>query len=101
MRQLSLGCRCACTEEIAEVLVRLHVDALVAALLPDFVVHMQECPVEIDQLINSCLAHEPGERPSARQIWDVIRDWQQVARAKIRETRSSSQTEAARPPVGW
>ncbi|KAL3145136.1 hypothetical protein ABBQ38_001740 [Trebouxia sp. C0009 RCD-2024] len=35
----------------------------------------QECPAEIDQLINQCLAHEPEDRPTAKEIYETIRQW--------------------------
>lgn len=43
----------------------------------------QECPAEIDQLINQCLSQHPDDRPSAKDICDIIKQWQQAAVARI------------------
>ena len=32
----------------------------------------QECPAEVEQLIDLCLAMEPADRPSAKQAFDII-----------------------------
>ena len=51
----------------------------------------QECPAEIDQLINSCLSHDQDERQTAREICQVITNWQQVTLAEIKAARKSSE----------
>lgn len=48
----------------------------------------QECPPEIESLINSCLKKEPDDRPTARQICNTIRQWQQATLAKLKERQT-------------
>ena len=38
----------------------------------------QECPEAVDKLIDSCLKEESELRPSAKEICDTIRQWQQL-----------------------
>lgn len=35
----------------------------------------QECPAEINDLINRCLSEDPAHRPSAREAYDVLKTW--------------------------
>lgn len=39
---------------------------------PWFVQVPEECPAEIEQLIDLCLATEPADRPTAKQAFDII-----------------------------
>ena len=47
----------------------------------------QECPAEIDKLINQCLAHEPEERPTAKDIYETIRQWRISKEAEMKGAR--------------
>lgn len=49
----------------------------------------QECPAEIDQLINQCLSQEPDDRPTAKDVCEVIRQWRVVKEAKVKQARVS------------
>ena len=55
----------------------------------------QECPAEIDQLINACLSQDPDERPTARDICEIIRQWQQVTLTAIKTARRSSEIDSS------
>ena len=35
----------------------------------------QECPAEVNDLINQCLSEDPVNRPSAREAYDVLKTW--------------------------
>ena len=59
----------------------------------------EECPAEIDQLINACLSQDPEDRPTATDICKTIRQWQQVTLAAIKIARRTSEVmQAANEP---
>lgn len=35
----------------------------------------QECPAEIDALITRCLSENPEQRPTAKEAYDILKDW--------------------------
>lgn len=35
----------------------------------------QECPAEVNDLINKCLSEDPINRPTARETYDVLKAW--------------------------
>ena len=51
----------------------------------------QECPAEIDCLINQCLHEDADQRPSAKEVYEVLRLWK-VAESAVREARKSQET---------
>lgn len=53
----------------------------------------KECPAEIDALINACLSQDPDDRPTAKDICEIIRQWQQATLTAIRTARLSSESE--------
>ena len=53
----------------------------------------QECPAEIDQLINQCLAQNPDERPTAKDIYETIQQWRVVKEAEVKEARLAKEAE--------
>lgn len=55
----------------------------------------QEGPAEIDQLIDSCLSQDPDERPTARDICERIRQWQQVTLTALKTARRSVEIESS------
>lgn len=54
----------------------------------------QECPAEIDQMIDSCLSQDPDARPTAKDICETIRQWQQATLAARRLARQTSDLES-------
>lgn len=54
----------------------------------------QECPAEIDQLIDLCLSQDPDDRPTARDICEKIRRWQQVTLTTIKTAQCSAGIES-------
>lgn len=59
----------------------------------------EECPAEIDQLINACLSQDPEDRPTATDICKIICQWQQVTLATIKVARRTSEViQAANEP---
>ena len=51
----------------------------------------QECPAEIDCLINQCLYEDADQRPSAKEVYEVLRLWK-VGESAVREARKSQET---------
>ena len=49
----------------------------------------QECPAEIDCLINKCLHEDPDERPSAKDLCDIILQWRISQVGETQEARRS------------
>lgn len=49
----------------------------------------QECPEEINDLINSCLAEDPINRPSAREAYDVLKIWRDKHAAHLTHVQKS------------
>ncbi len=55
----------------------------------------QECPVEINDLINSCLSEDPINRPSAREAYDVLKLWRDKHAAHLTDMQNSLSSEAS------
>ena len=53
----------------------------------------QECPAEINDLINACLSEDPINRPSAREAYDVLKLWRDKHAARLSARRSSLSSE--------
>ncbi|KAL0039658.1 hypothetical protein WJX77_004541 [Trebouxia sp. C0004] len=53
----------------------------------------QECPAEINDLINSCLAEDPTDRPSAREAYDKLKLWRDKHAAHLTEVRNGLSSE--------
>ena len=53
----------------------------------------QECPAEIDQLINQCLAQDPEARPTAKDIYETIRQWRVTREEEVKEARLAKEAE--------
>lgn len=53
----------------------------------------QECPAEINDLINSCLEEDPNNRPSAREAYDSLKIWRDKHAAHLSQVRSSLGTD--------
>lgn len=53
----------------------------------------QECPAEIDQLIDQCLAQDPEERPTAKDIYETIRQWRVTREAEVKDVRLAKEAE--------
>ena len=54
----------------------------------------QECPEEINALINACLSEDPTDRPSAKEVYDVLKEWRDKHAALlqgIRQERTSNE----------
>ena len=49
----------------------------------------QECPAEINDLINSCLEEDPNNRPSAREAYDILKSWRDKHAAMLNHARNS------------
>ncbi|KAL0020996.1 hypothetical protein WJX77_005136 [Trebouxia sp. C0004] len=54
----------------------------------------QECPVEIDSLINKCLHEDPDERPSAKDLCDIVLQWRIGQVGEMREARKSKEEQS-------
>ena len=48
----------------------------------------QECPAEIDDLINRCMHADPLERPTAKEVCDIIIRWRVCKELELREART-------------
>lgn len=48
----------------------------------------QECPAEIDDLINRCMHTDPLERPTAKEVCDIIITWRVRKELELREART-------------
>ena len=55
----------------------------------------QECPAEINDLINSCLAEDSTDRPSAREAYDRLKLWRDKHAAHLTEVRNGLGSEAS------
>ena len=55
----------------------------------------QECPAEINDLINSCLAEDPTDRPSAREAYDKLKLWRDKHAAHLSKVQKSLSTESS------
>ena len=55
----------------------------------------QECPAETNDLINSCLAEDPTDRPSAREAYDRLKLWRDKHAAHLTEVRNGLGSEAS------
>ncbi len=55
----------------------------------------QECPEEINDLINSCLAEDPTDRPSAREAYDKLKLWRDKHAAHLTKVQNSLSSEAS------
>ena len=49
----------------------------------------QECPSEINDLINACLSEDPINRPSARETYDILKAWRDKHAAHLTTIRLS------------
>lgn len=49
----------------------------------------QECPAEINDLINACLSEDPSNRPSARESYDTLKAWRDKHAAHLTTMRLS------------
>ena len=49
----------------------------------------QECPAEINSLITRCLHEDVEERPSAKDVCDVILQWRVSVERNARKTRTT------------
>lgn len=49
----------------------------------------QECPADINDLINRCLSEDPVDRPSARETYDVLKAWRDKHAAHLSHVRLS------------
>ena len=49
----------------------------------------QECPSEVNDLINQCLSENPVDRPSARETYDVLKAWRDKHAAHLSTIRMS------------
>ena len=47
----------------------------------------QECPVEINSLINVCLSEDPADRPSAKEVYDSLKMWRDKHAANLQTLR--------------
>lgn len=47
----------------------------------------QECPAQVNDLINKCLAEDPVDRPSAREAYDVLKAWRDQHAAHLSHVR--------------
>lgn len=56
----------------------------------------QECPAEIDCLINKCLHEDPDERPSAKNLCDIVLQWRIGQVEEVREARKSKEEQRLR-----
>ncbi|KAL0019977.1 hypothetical protein WJX79_004684 [Trebouxia sp. C0005] len=54
----------------------------------------QECPPEIDCLINKCLHEDPDARPSAKDLCDIILQWRIGQIGEMREARKSKEEQS-------
>ena len=57
----------------------------------------QECPQEIDDLINACLSEDPASRPSAREAYDVLKAWRDKHAALLTNMRQSLTRDSSVP----
>lgn len=65
----------------------------------------EEMPEEVAQLMNECLAYDPKERPSAKQIYDRLSTVQSSSEASAAsaagsKSESSGSTAAKHPAMG-
>lgn len=51
----------------------------------------QECPAEIDSLINRCLHEDADVRPSAKEICEIIQQWRIGREGAMREAQRGKQ----------
>ena len=58
----------------------------------------QECPAEIEQLIDLCLATEPSDRPTAKQAFDIISACSPTLAAPIFPADSQTRQQSITPP---
>ena len=54
----------------------------------------QECPAEIDSLINRCLHQNADERPCAKEICEIIQQWRIGREGAMREAQRGKQEQA-------
>ena len=62
----------------------------------------QECPAEINYLINVCLSEDPVNRPSAKEVYDALKTWRDKHAAylqTVRERHGSDNTSVHRAKI--
>ena len=51
----------------------------------------EECPAEVDALITRCLSEDPEQRPTAKEAYDILKQWRDRHADFLRKRRTSSE----------
>lgn len=54
----------------------------------------QECPAEVDALINRCLSEDPENRPTAKEAYGTLKQWRDRQAQFLSQKRASMEKQA-------